>query len=204
MLNQYFSIYKTIVNQYFSNSTKRKRNNIEPRLFQYYSNAKIVKIILSFTVTTNKNTQPTKTHKPNKHNKTNKHTNTQANKPTYTQPHKTSNSSTSSRTWRPLLSEHKQSGFNPGTFGLWAQHANHCATPLLLKSWIFFQFYVGIEGSRKEGRKQEQKGTESMKWTAKKGKELNRWKHEKNTGCCWPCPHCRMRAQSTGAVVLGS
>ena len=63
MLNQYFSIYKTIVNQYFSNSIKRKRNNIEPRLFQYYSNAKTVKIILSFTVTTNKHTQNQQAHK---------------------------------------------------------------------------------------------------------------------------------------------
>ena len=58
-------------------------------------------------------------------------------------------------------------GFDPGTFGLWAQHANHCATPLLLKTWIC-SIYVGIEGIRKEGRKQEQKGTESMKRTAKK------------------------------------
>ena len=22
-------------------------------------------------------------------------------------------------------------GFDPGTFGLWAQHADHCATPLM-------------------------------------------------------------------------
>ena len=34
-------------------------------------------------------------------------------------------------------------GFNPGTFGLWAQHASHCATPLsekILRS--LFQIFV--------------------------------------------------------------
>ena len=29
---------------------------------------------------------------------------------------------------KPFVAE---PGFDPGTFGLWAQHADHCATPLM-------------------------------------------------------------------------
>ena len=33
-------------------------------------------------------------------------------------------------------------GFNPGTFGLWAQHANHCATPLVVSAWWWFLKHI--------------------------------------------------------------
>ena len=169
MLNQYFSNskkYKIIVNQYFSNSIpipKEEEDNIKPRLFQYYSNAKAIKIILSFTVTTNKHTtykNPTNTQ----HNKTNKHT-----------------TPASVKMQRQLVGPcclaqrigHSWVGTNiadPGIFGLWAQHANHCATPLLVKGNIFSiqcSNWWDQERRQETGTKRQGDG-ESLKWTAKK------------------------------------
>ena len=120
---------------------------------------KTIKIILSFTVTTNKHTthrhpQTQQTHNTTKptstqRHKTNKHTpqKQQTHKPTkQTNPH---NQPVHSPTKPATAAEHgghswvstnvAERGFDPGTFGLWAQHANHCATPLLLKRVKIFQ-----------------------------------------------------------------
>ena len=141
-------------------------------------------MFLSFTVTTNKHTthkhpQTQQTHNTTKptstqRHKTNKHTpqKQQTHKPPkQTNPHNQHTHSPTKPATAAPTAEHSgpwvstniaEPGFNPGTFGLWAQHANHCATPLLLKMVKKLSHNVPSDGIRKEGRKQEQKGTESM------------------------------------------
>ena len=96
-----------MLNQYFSNITPMQKQKKS-----YPSQSPLT------------NTQPTKTHKPDKHT-------TQQNQ----QAHNTTKATTASsrRTGHFWLSTNiAEPSFDPGTFGLWAQHANHCATPLLL------------------------------------------------------------------------
>ena len=53
-------------------------------------------------------------------------------------------------------------GFDPGTFGLWAQHANHCATPLMVSAWWWFLKHIQ--------KQQEKNGGVS-------GKNVQAWDH---------------------------
>ena len=160
MLNQYFSNtkkYKTIVNQYFPivfQYQKKKNTILKPRLFQHSSNAKTIKVILFFTVTTHKHTTHKKPQTQQTHNttkptstqrhKTNKHTpqKQQTHKPTkQTNPHNQHTHSPTKPATAAPAAEHgghswvstniAKLGSDPGTFGVWAQHANRCATPLL-------------------------------------------------------------------------
>ena len=132
------------------------------------------------------NTQPTNTHKPNKHTTQQNQQAHNATKPTST-PHK-NNKHTSPKQTNPHnniptqpataapTAEHSgpwvstniaEPGFNPGTFGLWAQHANHCATPLLLKRVKNFHLMFHQMGSGRKGgnrSKKEQKVWVCWRW----------------------------------------
>ena len=99
-----------MLNQYFSNITPMQK----PKK-SYPSQSPLT------------NTQPTKTHKPDKHTTQQNQQAHNTTKPTST-PHK-SNNSQQQKDW--LSTNIAEPGFDPGTFGLWAQHTNHCATPLL-------------------------------------------------------------------------
>ena len=55
-----------------------------------------------------------------------------------------------------------QPGFDPGTFGLWAQHANRCTTPLMVSAWWWFLKHIQ--------KQQEKNGGVS-------GKNVQAWDH---------------------------